>query len=117
MSLFSFLFPNIIVKVILQENSNHNTERGGSVVTHETRIREVEVFSGFLNLKIAKELVIFKDKCRVGPHIPLHESSFSNLSVTSPTSQHSLQPFRRFTYVTAHSPTLLSLLVRHKLFT
>ena len=31
----------------------------------------VEVFNGFLNLKIAKELVIFKDKCRVGPHIPL----------------------------------------------
>ena len=31
----------------------------------------VEVFSGFLNLKIAKELVIFQDKCRVGPHIPL----------------------------------------------
>ena len=28
-------------------------------------------FSGFLNLKIAKELVILKDKCRVGPHIPL----------------------------------------------
>ena len=31
----------------------------------------VEVFSGFLNLKIAKELVLFKDKCRVGHHIPL----------------------------------------------
>ena len=31
----------------------------------------VEVFSGFLNLKIAKELVIFKGKCRVGPHIPI----------------------------------------------
>ena len=31
----------------------------------------VEVSSGFLNLNIAKELVIFKDKCRVGPHIPL----------------------------------------------
>ena len=69
--------------------------------------------------------------------------SFSNLSITSPTSQlilqpfrhftyvttHSptsrplptsqliLQPFRRFTYVTVHSPTLLSLLLRHKLFT
>ena len=32
--------------------------------------------------------------------------SFSNLSVTSPTSQDILQPFRRFTSVTAHSPTL-----------
>ena len=64
------------------------TERGGSVVTHETRIREVpvqipwpanlvEVFSGFVNLKIAKELVIFKDKCRVGPHIPLQMYKFN----------------------------------------
>ena len=32
--------------------------------------------------------------------------SFSNLSVTSPTSQIILQPFRCFTYVTAHSPTV-----------
>ena len=52
------------------------------------------------------------------------------ISVTSPTSQLILQPFRRFTYVTAHSPTLpllhlldshsptlLSLLLRHRLFT
>ena len=58
------------------------------------------------------------------------QSSFSNLSVTSPTSQLILQPFRRFTCVTAHSPilpllhlrhsslsNLLSLLLRHKLFT
>ena len=42
--------------------------------------------------------------------------SFSNLSVTSPTSQLILQPFRRFTYVTAHSPSLLSLFLRHRLF-
>ena len=59
-----------------------NIERGGSEVTHDTRIRAVpwfkcrgrptvEVFSGFLNLKIAKELTTFKGKCRVGPHIPL----------------------------------------------
>ena len=33
-------------------------------------------------------------------------STFSNLSVTSPTSQLILQPFRRFTYVTANSPIL-----------
>ena len=56
--------------------------------------------------------------------------SFSNLSVTSPTSQFILQPFRCFTYVTAHSqpfrcftyvilhsPTLLSLRLRQKLST
>ena len=58
------------------------------MVTHETRIREVpaqnpwptnlvEVFSGFLNLKIAKDLVIFKDKCRLDPHIPLQIYKFN----------------------------------------
>ena len=69
------------------KQKNNITERGGSVVTHETRIRDVPGsnpvggqpgwgFSGFLNLKIAKELVIFKDKCRVGPHIPLQMYKF-----------------------------------------
>ena len=44
--------------------------------------------------------------------------SFSKLSVTSPTSQLILilQPFRHFTYVTAHSPTLPSLYLRHSSF-
>ena len=42
--------------------------------------------------------------------------SFSNLSVTSPTSQLILQPFRRFTYVTTHSPTLPSLYLCHSSF-
>ena len=42
--------------------------------------------------------------------------SFSNLSVTSPTSQLILQPFRRFTYDTAHSPTLQLLHLRHSSF-
>ena len=42
--------------------------------------------------------------------------SFSNLSVSSPTSQLILQPFSRFTYVTAHSPTLLPLLLRQRFF-
>ena len=62
----------------------NNTDRGGSLVTHETRIREVpwsanliEVFSGFISLKIATELVIFKDKCRIGPHIPLKIYKFN----------------------------------------
>ena len=42
--------------------------------------------------------------------------SFSNLSVTSSTSQLILQPFRRFTYITAHSPTLPLLLLSHSSF-
>ena len=57
----------------------------------------------------------------------LRHSSFSNPSVASPTSQFILQPFfrsaelihqpfRNFTYVTAHSPTLSSLYLRHSSF-
>ena len=42
--------------------------------------------------------------------------SFSNLSFTSPTSQLILQHFNRFTYVTAHSPTLPLLYLRHSSF-
>ena len=44
------------------------------------------------------------------------QSSFSKLSVASPTSQLILQPFPRFTYVTARSPILPSLYVRHSSF-
>ena len=47
----------------------------------------------------------------------LHHSSFSNPSVALPMSQFILQPFHCFTYVTAHSPTLLSLLLCHRLIT
>ena len=49
--------------------------------------------------------------------IPWAESSFSNLSVTSPTSQLILQPFPRFTYATTHSPTLPLLHLRQRIFT
>ena len=47
----------------------------------------------------------------------LRHRSFSNPSLALPTSQLILQPFRCFTYVTAHSLALLSLLVRHRIFT
>ena len=43
--------------------------------------------------------------------------SFSNPYIASLTSQLILQTFRRFTYVTAHSTTLLLLHLRHKHFT
>ena len=52
-----------------------------------------------------------EQSCDVG-----EQNSFSKLSVTSPTSQFILQPFRRFTYVTAHSPTLPLLHLRHSSF-
>ena len=47
----------------------------------------------------------------------LCHSSFYNPSLALPTPQLILQPFCCFTYVTAHSPTLLLLLLRHKIFT
>ena len=43
-------------------------------------------------------------------------SSFSHLSVASPMSQLILKPFRPFTYVTAHSPTLPLLHLCHSSF-
>ena len=61
------------------------------------------------------------------PRFTYVHSSLSNPSVASPTSQLILQPlfrssyilqaFSHFTYVTAHSPTVLSLLLRHRIFT
>ena len=47
----------------------------------------------------------------------LHHSLFSNPSLALPMSQLNLQPFHCFTYVTAHSPTFLSPLLRHRIFT
>ena len=51
------------------------------------------------------------------PSLHIRHSSFSSPSVALPTSQLILQPFRCFTYVTSHSPTPLSLLLRRRLFT
>ena len=54
----------------------------------------------------------------IGPTVlyTMERSSFSNLSFTSPTSKLILQPIQRFTYVTAHSPTLPLLYLRHSSF-
>ena len=51
------------------------------------------------------------------PSLHLRHSLFSNPSLALTTSQLILQPFHCFTYVTAHSSTLLSLLLRHRIFT
>ena len=50
------------------------------------------------------------------PSLHLCHDSFSDPSVTLPTSQLILKPFRQFTYVTTHSPTLPSLYLRHSSF-
>ena len=52
----------------------------------------------------------------ISPLLHLRHSSFSNPSVALPMSQLILQPVRRFTYVTAHSPTLPLLHLRHSSF-
>ena len=46
----------------------------------------------------------------------VHSRAAPTTSVALPTSLLILQPFRRFTYVTAHSPTLPSLYLRHSSF-
>ena len=51
------------------------------------------------------------------PSLHLRHSSFSNPSLALPTSQLILQPSHHFTYVTDHSPTLLSPLLYHRIFT
>ena len=51
------------------------------------------------------------------PSLHPRDKSFSNPYVALPTPQLVLQPFHCFTYVTAHSPTLLSPLLHHRLFT
>ena len=54
--------------------------------------------------------VAFKETTTNFPSLHLRHNSFSNPSVALPTSQLILQPYRCFTYVTVHSPTLVSLL-------
>ena len=51
------------------------------------------------------------------PSLRLCHSSFSNPSIDLLASQLILQPFHCFTYITAHSPTLLLLLLCYRLFT
>ena len=67
--------------------------------------------NSFSNLSVAR------DHSANFPSLHLRYNSFSNPSVALPTSQLILQPLCCFTYVTAHSPTLLSLLLRHRFFT
>ena len=55
--------------------------------------------------------------CDVGEAKEGLESSFSNLSITSPTSHLILQPFCRSTCITAQSPTLPLLHLHCRLFT
>ena len=58
--------------------------------------------------------MIFRAHSPIFPSLHLCHSSFSNLTVDSPTSQLILHPFRCFTYVTVHSPTLPLLHLRHR---
>ena len=70
----------------------------------------LQAFSHFTNVTAHSDSPSF-------PSLHLRHSSFSNPSLALPTSQLILKPFRCFTYVTARSPTLLSPLLRHMIFT
>ena len=59
----------------------------------------------------------FSNPSFASPMSQAHElCSFSNLSVTSPTSQLIFQPFSRFTYVAAPASTVPLLYLRHSSF-
>ena len=70
-------------------------------------VSEIWIFKLNFNMQISK--------CSM--RIKFWRASFSNRYIASPTSQLILQPFRRFTYVTAHSTTLPLLHLRHRHFT
>ena len=61
--------------------------------------------------KIAQHLLYLFHTCDIGVKV----GELSNSFVASPTLQLILQPFRLFTYVTAHSTTLPLLTVSHAL--
>ena len=72
-----------------------------------------------METKVSVTCTCKKDLLILQPFLSLHlrHNLFSNPSVALPTSQLILQPFRCFTYITVHSPILLSLLLCHKFFT
>ena len=66
-----------------------------------------------MSCDVGKATEGLKDQLSLHPH----HSSFPNPSVALLTTQLILPLFRCFTYVIAHSPAHLSLLLRHRLFT
>ena len=86
------------------------------IVTRKLQISFAEAFKNVSNQFYFKEYIVIQVMgCSPG-ELSEELCSFSNLSVTSPTSQLILQPFRCFTYVTAHSPTLPLLHLHHSSF-
>ena len=67
------------------------------------------------------DTILFESNPQVGIlvwiYLYINQSPFFNPSLALPTSQLILKPFRCFTYVTDHCPTLLSLLLCHRIFT
>ena len=66
--------------------------------------------------RLENELCSFSNPYIASPTSQL-TASFSNPYIASPMSQLILQPFHCFTYVTAHSTTLLLLHLHHRNFT
>ena len=104
---------------ILHRHTHRHTQRQTHRHTHTQTHRRINTEAYFISF-------VFLRKCRnktknrsrahspTFPSLHLRHSPFSNPSVALPTPQLILQPFRCFTYITAHSPTLLSLLLSHR---
>ena len=104
--LFSFYVLDLVGYVPVYTHTNVNNAHSLGYLT-ETALAYVNSLSS-----VAQFTTNTTSLCRGQSHTQL-----SNPSAALPTSQLILQPFRCFTYVTAYSPTLLSLFLRHRLFT
>ena len=97
--------------------SNLGARRGGGVHFLIDKFQTLPQYcwEGIIGLILLIAIRPSDGDVKPGPLCAFREehSSFSNLSVTWPRSQITLQPFRCFTYVIAHSPTFPSLDLRH----
>ena len=69
--------PFTIFNKLKSRGNTRDSHSGGPGFKSRGRPTWLRFLVVFFNLKIAKELVIFKDKCRVGPHIPLKMCKFN----------------------------------------
>ena len=114
---------------MLQNCAPHSVQHSGLTETCCANANQMNGSIPFLLVQRKYGGAISRAHSPTFPSLHLRHNSFSNpsvalptsqlmihLSVASPTSQFVLQPFCHFTYVTAHSPTLPLLHLRHSSF-
>ena len=100
---------------ILRGGSTHQNKKKRSPINMGPEMQcffTKKIVRGTLDFRLVKTSLPYNYVMGSSPGV----CSFSNPSVTPPTSQLILQPFRHSTYVTTHSPTLPSLYLRHSSF-